>query len=67
MLIWSGAELISLSVLVMLLFTAANKDRQDAKDTAQKKICFVSEVTFPAHSHTVFFRSSEDSTKVVKL
>lgn len=37
MLIWSGAELISLSVLFMLLFAAANKDHQDANDVAPKK------------------------------
>lgn len=46
MLIWSGAELISLSVLFMLLFAEANKDREDANDVAQKKI--ISEVKWPS-------------------
>lgn len=38
MLISSGAELISLSVLFMLLFAAANKGREDANDVPPKKI-----------------------------
>lgn len=54
MLISSGAELISLSVLFMLLFAAANKDREDANDVAPpKKNHFGSEVTFTAYSNIV--------------
>lgn len=38
MLIWSGAQLISLSVLFMLLLAAANKEGEDANEVAQKII-----------------------------
>lgn len=66
MLIWRGAELISLSVLFLLLFVAANKDREDANDVApQKKI--ISEVKWPSQLIQIQFLWSSEELKVAKL